>query len=318
MSNKYINFIRISAAIAFLAGMFAIAAFFGENDIIFPEILAILIGAWITNRQPWNVSKYKMVLVMTVAAVWGLTINCYVHLGLYPKVLMGLLAAIFILFLSKTTMVPLVSASVLPIMIGIESWTYPISVFVMVSFIEIIQYIMEKYGWRQYKKYEKNKFEFNLWIKRYICLIAVLYFPLVANEVYFVIPPLLVAFIELSNPNHPMEKLGLKLLGLIFAVGFIATFVRLTMVEILNLPSVYAVTISTIFIVFIMSRVKIWFPPIGAIAILPYILPKEGLYLYPLEVSIGFMVLLLLAKLVQKNWLWIFQKQKMNNDTEIS
>ena len=37
--------------------MIAIAEISGEKEIIFPEICALTIGAWISEQQPWNCNK---------------------------------------------------------------------------------------------------------------------------------------------------------------------------------------------------------------------------------------------------------------------
>ena len=59
---KIIKIERYILAIAMTVVMFLIAQISGQKEIIFPEVLAIMTGAWIAKRQPWNVNKKRIYL----------------------------------------------------------------------------------------------------------------------------------------------------------------------------------------------------------------------------------------------------------------
>ena len=46
--------------------MIAIAEISGEKEIIFPEICALTIGAWISEQQPWMCNKRKMFTLVSL------------------------------------------------------------------------------------------------------------------------------------------------------------------------------------------------------------------------------------------------------------
>ena len=69
-----------------------------------------------------------------------------VNLGLTIEVLIGLVFTGLILKLSKTTLVPIISACILPIVLRTETWVYPISVFIPTILIVSIKYFIEDYG----------------------------------------------------------------------------------------------------------------------------------------------------------------------------
>ena len=66
--------------------MFVSAQVTGHKEIIFPEILAILTGAWIAKRQPWNTDKFRIWLLTTLSALIGVLLVKYLPLGIYYKV----------------------------------------------------------------------------------------------------------------------------------------------------------------------------------------------------------------------------------------
>ena len=52
--------------------MVFIAELSGEKEIIFPEICALTIGAWISEKQPWMTNKRRIffLLILKVLLLW--------------------------------------------------------------------------------------------------------------------------------------------------------------------------------------------------------------------------------------------------------
>ena len=65
--------------------MIVIAELSGEKEIIFPEICALTIGAWISERQPWNCNKRKMFFLVSVSSLFGMLTAKY--LGNFPLII---------------------------------------------------------------------------------------------------------------------------------------------------------------------------------------------------------------------------------------
>ena len=137
---------RYFISLVLILAMVSIAEITGEREIIFPEIAALVVGAWILEKQPWKVSKLGLVCLMTLCSIVGVLIVRYVNLGLTIEVLIGLVFTGLILKLSKTTLVPIISACILPIVLRTETWVYPISVFILTILIVSIKYFIEDYG----------------------------------------------------------------------------------------------------------------------------------------------------------------------------
>src|SRR5699024_10972163 len=140
----------------------------------------------------------------------GVFIVRYVNLGLTMEVLIGLVFTGLILKLSKTTLVPIISACILPIVLRTETWVYPISVFILTILIVSIKYFIEDYGVseevreefkEEIAKLERNtslrKKEFIRLFKIFITVGILTYFSVKFNITLLIAPPLIVAFIEL-------------------------------------------------------------------------------------------------------------------------
>ena len=137
---------RYFISLVLILAMVSIAEITGEREIIFPEVAALVVGSWVLEKQPWKVSKVGLVGLMTLCSIVGVLIVRYVNLGLTMEVLIGLVFTGLILKLSKTTLVPIISACILPIVLRTETWIYPISVFILTILIVSVKYFMEGYG----------------------------------------------------------------------------------------------------------------------------------------------------------------------------
>lgn len=136
--NKNQN-IAMGISLAVVAIMVGSAEIFGEKEIIFPEITAVAMGALIAPVQSWNTSRTRLFAAIVSAAVAGVCIVRFIPEILILRIALGLLIAVSVITLSKTSFVPAVSACILPILMGTKSPVYVISVAVMTAFILIFK-----------------------------------------------------------------------------------------------------------------------------------------------------------------------------------
>ena len=149
--NKNQN-IAMGVSLAVVAIMVGSAEIFGEKEIIFPEITAVAMGALIAPVQSWNTSRTRLFAAIDSAAIAGVCIVRFIPEILILRIALGLLVAVSVITLSKTSFVPAVSACILPILMGTKSPVYVISVAVMTAFILIFQKALEYFG--LHEKYE--------------------------------------------------------------------------------------------------------------------------------------------------------------------
>jgi hypothetical protein len=289
--------IRETISVIFIALMFLAASQLNEHEIIFPEILAVLLGTWIMPDRPWNVNRPKMVAVMSLAALAGILITRYLPWVLYAKVLLGLLIATALLFVSGTSMCPLVSACILPILTGAVSFVYPVAVLCMITMIVLIEHLMEKKQWKSPDRFEHaghGKKVLIYWGKRLVVLSVLLAGPLLSGNIYFAAPPLIVVFLELSNRHNRFRSKPVRLTLMIAASSSVAVLIRLMLVENGFLSLTAGAVLVTVLLLAAMQLTNMFFPPIGAIVLLPFLLPAQGLTAYPAAVTISTAVICLL------------------------
>ena len=169
--------------------MVLIAEISGEREIIFPEICALTIGAWVAEQQPWMTNKRRIFLLMSLAALFGVLIVRYVSIPLLGQVCLCFAFTGFILTLFKTNFVPIISACILPVYLRTDSWVYPISVSVMALIIIIAQWLMEKYHFRPVNNFVPC--EFNVkeqiikWSKLLLVFGLIAIIPFKTHQIFF-------------------------------------------------------------------------------------------------------------------------------------
>lgn len=281
----------------------------GESEIIFPEICALTIGAWISEQQPWQANKRRIFFLMSVAALFGIIVVRYIHLPLIFQVCICFAFTGFILTLCKTNFVPIISACILPVYLRTESFIYPVSVSVMALIIIIAQWLMEKYRFRPVNQFEPCNFNAKTqiikWSKLLLIFGLIALIPFKLHKIYFLAPPLIVMFTELSNVNSPARNKPLYIVGLMSFSALIGCAIRLVLNMYLGMP-LFVCTAVACFLLFIaIDRLKLFFPPAGAILLIPMILNPDYITEFPVEVLFGASVLCICAVVM-------FKKEKIS------
>ncbi len=266
-----------------------------ETEIIFPEICALTIGAWVSEQQPWMTNKRRIFILMSLAALFGVLVVKYCTFPLIAQVCLCFAFTGFILTLFKTNFVPIISACILPVYLRTDSWIYPISVSIMALIIIIAQWLMEKYHFRPINTFVPCEFDTKYQIIKWSKLLAVFgliaLIPFKTHQIYFLAPPLIVMFTELSNPKSPARLKPFYIVGLMTFASFIGCALRLLLNEFLGLPLFICTALACIILFYAIDKLKIYFPPAGAILLIPMILDKNLLLTFPLEVLIGAIIL---------------------------
>ncbi|MBQ9246583.1 HPP family protein [bacterium] len=279
--------------------MVGVAELSGENEIIFPEICALTIGAWISEQQPWHSNKRRIFLLMTAAALFGVLVTRYINIPLIFQVCLCFGFTGFILTACRSNFVPIISACILPVYLGTKSWIYPISVSVMALIIIIAQWLMEKYHLRPVNKFVPCEFDIKTqiikWSKLLITFALLALVPFKAHQIYFLAPPLIVMYTELSNVNSPARKKPQYIVFLMTFGAFIGCFLRYLLNIQFGIPLSVCTALACIVLFIALYKVHINFPPAGAILLIPMILPEELLIRFPFEVFIGALILSITA-----------------------
>ena len=301
--NQFKKLLPAFFSLALAVGMVTASELLHDNEIIFPEITAITIGALASPKQSWNTSKLRLLLTITAAAVIGVGLVVFIPIALVFKIPLAILCAITCVTISGTEFLPAISACVLPVLLGTRSPVYIGSVVVMTSLILLAQLLLEKLGIRDKSTFTPVKPDRQLLMLRIRQIIAaslICLMPVMINEIFFIAPPLIVAFFEMSKPKSKLMEHSYKA-ALLIAIGAAAGVLsRLALTEKLGLPLAVSAMTATAVILIAVSRTKMYFPPCGAIATLPFIIPEGALLKFPFEITAGTLVCIAVSYALSK------------------
>ncbi len=289
--NKYKNLM----ALTMLAAMIGISVLLNEPEIIFPEITALTVGAWVAVKQPWKVHPVMLCSLISISAILGIVLVRADFIPMILKIAIGFIFCGVSLMVCDSTFVPMISACILPILMGTTSVIYPLSVAVMSIIIVLVQIPIQSN--QAYKRSATINYgeQLLLWVKRFIIVLAISALPVYFKEYFFIAPPLIVAFVEITNVDSPARKRPLSLLFLIALSSISGAYLRLIITEHFGLSLVISAVLATAIVLLAMKKLQLYFPPAGAISTLPMIISSQKLIIYPVEVIIGFSIMIILA-----------------------
>ncbi|WP_028043212.1 hypothetical protein [Candidatus Stoquefichus massiliensis] len=299
--KKY-NLIPYILTLIMVCLMVGCSQLLNEPEIIFPEITALTIGAWLVPKQVWKTSPIKLVILIMIYAIIGVSMVRYLHISLTYKVMIAFLFCNIGLIISKTTFAPLISACILPILMGTESWIYPISATIMSVIIVLVQIVLQKKELCHAYHYVPVQFDYQheciLFIKRFIVVSVLGFLAIRLENRLLIAPPLIVAFFELSGNHKKLRSNAPKLYIFTVFMAFISAYLRYYFTIQNQISILFVVTIATVILLLCIYYFQIFFPPIGAITILPMIIQSELLPIYPFLIAIGFALLIIFAFLI--------------------
>lgn len=297
--------VPVFCTIILISGMTAAAVFFGNREIIFPEIAAIAAGALIAPKFSWNSDKKRILFFITVCAAAGVAIVRLVPVPVELQMIIAFFLSQLLLINSKTSFAPMISAMVLPVMLQTETPVYILSAAVLTALILLCRAAFEKFGIT-----EKNKFqplpkagisEYKNTLLRTFFGSLIIIPALMLNFKFAAAPPLLVAFTEFSNPKSKARETPVKSIALITLCACFGTFFRYIFCICFRLLPLYAVSALTILaVILLMKAIKMFIPPAGAVSILAMLIPETAVTTFPLQIMAGSSAVMLFALLFFK------------------
>ncbi len=230
-----------------LAGIFVVAmvgasVLIGSPEVLFPEMTAILCGAWFQPKQAWNVNRPRMLALMTTGAVFGLVMNlAFPDIPLPVRAVIGYAFCALCMNIAGADMTPMLSAAVLPMLLGTDSSIYPVAVFVLVVLVELGQVALERVGLRETIDYHPFRLPAEQalanWARR-LGVFALFAVPAYATgNLFLAVPPLLVAYTELTRPDFTLRLRPWHAWAVLAIAGVIGTLARDAVVQLLACPA---------------------------------------------------------------------------------
>lgn len=292
-------------AILVIAIMVGTSELLGEKEIIFPEIAAISTGLLIAPHRCWQVSRIRILILIAICSLLGLIISIFLPLPLWLKMSTAFIICQFIFIFSKTSFAPMISAAILPVMLGTKSIIYPVAAILLTALILLGSILLEKLKFKEYEAYipqplPKRKDFYDL-ILRSLTAVICIAFATNFNFGFAVAPPVLVAFTEFSRRSCKARQKPIKSILIIFLCALTGTICRYFLSVQLGLPLTFSAVTATIIMLAILHLFKMYLPPAGALTTLAMLIPQEKLFLYPIEILAGVSAFMGLALLIFRN-----------------
>lgn len=305
MNNRKNKIIGAVMTIVMAVIMVGASELLSEKEIIFPEIMALAVGSFMAPSFVWNVSKIRMIVLITVCAVIGVLIVIFMPLPLWIQVSTAFLIVQIIYVFSRTTFAPAISAMVLPVLLQTRSIVYPVAAFVLTAFIVSVLHVLEKTGVKDKREYIQlplpEKKDITDMIMRVLCVTVLVFLSVKSGMKFCIAPPLLVAFTEFTKPECKARKKPFASVITVTVCALSGAVCRMFINIYLGLPLTAASAAAVIVIICYIYKVKLYLPPAGAMTVLAMLIPENSVIIYPIEVFAGISVMMCLALLLFKN-----------------
>lgn len=125
---------RWALPLVVVAPMLVLARALGTSDIIFPEGAALAMGIWVLGLPGWTASRRHVLVLPPLCAAGGVLL-VGADLSRVVAAIIGVTAALLVLAAFDSRLAPALSAAVLPIIFGIDDWSYPAAVLAICAVI---------------------------------------------------------------------------------------------------------------------------------------------------------------------------------------
>ncbi len=306
MNRQVSLVIRYILSVVLVTAMVSAAVIFNEQEIIFPEIAALAVGAFIADKMPWKVNRTGMFILMTLSSWMGYAMSVYLTVPLFVKIVIAFAVCIIALSYARSTMLPMISAAVLPLLTNVQSMVYPFSVMLLTACVIVIRLILQKTGVLPKTELSDEKPDTKADLIRRIWLItiftAVAAAAVCSGMIFIIAPPLAVFFAEAAERNSPVKKDPFRFFLCTILCAFAGTATRAVLIDLFRVNIIPAAAVAAAVSIFFLILFKKPFPPAAALAILPFILPETDIAVYPFQVTTGCAVFVSLDMLYQKAW----------------
>lgn len=116
---------RYICSLAMIMLMVGAAELSGQREILFPEMAALVIGLWIVGKRVWCIRPWQMALFLPLVASFGVLIVRFSPLPLPLNVTVAFLFTAAMLYILRSSFYPMLSACILPVLLGTDTWVYP-------------------------------------------------------------------------------------------------------------------------------------------------------------------------------------------------
>lgn len=284
------KFLPAALAVLLVTGMTAAAELLQNKEILFPEIAAIAAGALLPQKLAWQTDARRIFAFITVGAFLGVGIVRFVPLALAPQLCLAFLVASLLYLYSRTGFAPMISAVVLPVMLGTRSLVYPAAAITLTALILAARALLVQLGLREKISYAPlplpDAHALLELLVRWLIGCGMIVIAVRRGAAFAAAPPLLVAYTEFWHRDHPAQKTPFLFVSWIAVCAGIGTLFRAAGIQ-LGLPLFVSAGLTMLCVAALMLWRQRFIPPAAALSILIFLLPDETVPPYLLGILTG-------------------------------
>ena len=281
--------------------MVGFSEYFAEKEILFPEIAALSTGYLLSPKRTWKVSGLRMLFLISLCALLGICIVRFLPCSLWLQITIAFAVGQMIYLFSGTTLAPMISAIVLPVLLQSESLIYPVSAMLLTGMILLIRRLLEYLQLRPCESFHalplpcERDLAAGLLRTGFVGLLCMVLLPRGWN--YLIAPPLLVAFTEMSVSGSRIRNMPVRAILLFTFCALDGVLCRGILQVMPVFPLTFAAAVSVLVLLPVFHRSRMYLPPAGAIVLLSMLIPSDTLPAFPVEIAAGSTVLTLISLL---------------------
>ena len=296
--------IRYGSVVVFGFIMILLSQLTGLHEFMFPEGISVVLGVWAIEKQPWRVNKVQLFFMMIIGSICAVCIVKYLPIPLIFQVLIGFILVGISLLVTKTSFAPVVSAFMLPILLQSDSWLFPLLVIGYIGIIIAIQTLYQKTGLTQKTVSSHTSFQWKNELFHW-CILLIIFsvlsiYPTVTHSIYFMVPPLIITFVEMAEVTSPARKRPLKVYAIMALAPWIGTAWRFLSVY-TPIPTYITFPCALVCLCILMELIQFPFAAAGSLVTLPFLFSAETLIWYPVQSMIGLIFFMVLPILIFRN-----------------
>jgi len=276
--------------------------------LLFPELAALSHDVFTRPRGKWASQPWQLIVTPTITAFFGLFVVRHTNFNALALTLI-VVASLIVINLLESTIVPAISAGVLPMVLVERSWIYPIGIFAGLSVLVLTLLVWKRYAPQNHILSIEEEIHSKviddleapphdrLWsVALLVFVLAVAALAQVTGLFFLIFPPLIVVAYEiLGHPEVPNWMARPILFPLI---SFLTAAIGLGFCHIFD-AGVMGVIVTMLCSIAILKIFKVHMPPALAVGILPFVM-KAPNYRYPISVLMGTIALM--------SYFWVYTR----------
>lgn len=255
-------------AFLFIIAMVAAATYFGDAEIVLPEVAAMAVALLAFREKTWMKQPEKIFLFPSLTAIMGFGINL-LPIAYLGKISVVLVAMLLLMLIFRYNLAPALATGFLPIVTNAHNFSFIISILVTTFLLmsSVILFKLNKGVERESNVDRLKMISYAVIILLWMIISWSFGYPQLA-----VIPPIAVVIYESLHMNMYTVKMAIKQSVVLFLAAGIGVFLFL------NVTSWLLVALLDLVLMFVLLRLfKMHVPAVYAFPFLAFVLPKEVL-----------------------------------------